>query len=341
MSIPGNLLTTAMGVMPHKNIDQALEAALSMDVPFWPQLPRYSYYEDMYVQAAEHFPGIVLDIEKQTLKFSMDKFILEFEDTMEHFEDLNYFDVSETYSAVYHRFLSLDLSGRPAIRGQLEGPVSFGFNILDQDERPILFDDTIRPFMYEFMAKRINIQLSRLKELNSNAFMFIDEPGLQFIFSAMSGYSDIKAKTDLDEFLSTIDSPRGIHLCGNPDWDFLLNLDIDILSMDVYTNAERFGSCTRSIKSFLDRGGILVWGIIPTGFEAFGKENLNFLVMQLETIWKQLAKRGIDMTQMLKQSMLSPATCCLINPDGEKTVEKAFKMVNDLSELLKTKYKII
>ena len=341
MPVPGDLLTTAMGVMPHTNIDQALEAALSMDVPFWPQLPRYSYYEDMYVQAAEHFPGIVLDVEKQTLKFSMNKFILEFENTMEHFEDAAYFDVSETYSAVYHRFLSLDLADRPAIRGQLEGPVSFGFNILDQDERPILFDDTIRPFMYEFMAKRINIQLSRLKKLNANAFMFIDEPGLQFIFSAMSGYSDIKAKTDLDEFLSTIDSPRGIHLCGNPDWNFLLNLDIDVLSMDIYTNAERFGSCTKSIKRFLDRGGIIVWGIIPTGFEAYEKENLNFLVMQLETIWKQLDKRGIDMTLMLKQSMLSPATCCLINPDGEKTVEKAFKMVNDLSELLKTKYKII
>ncbi len=341
MPIPGNLLTTAMGVMPHKDVDRALEAALSMDVPFWPQLPRYSYYEDMYVQAGEHFPGILLDIEKQTLKFSMDKFILEFEDTMAKFDDPAYFDVSKTYSVVYDRFLSMDLSHRPAIRGQLEGPVSFGFNVLDQDERPILFDDTIRPFMFEFMAKRINVQLSRLKKLNSNAFMFIDEPGLQFIFSAMSGYSDQKAKTDLDEFLSTIDSPRGIHLCGNPDWDFLLNLDIDILSMDIYTNAERFGSCTRSIKQFLDRGGIIVWGIVPTGFEAYEKENLNFLIMQLETVWKQLSKRGIDIMQLLTQSMLSPATCCLINPDKEKTVDKAFKMVKNLSDILKTKYKII
>ena len=58
MSIPGNLLTTAMGVMPHKDIDRALEIAHSVDVPFWPQLPLYSYYEDMYVQVSEHFPGI-------------------------------------------------------------------------------------------------------------------------------------------------------------------------------------------------------------------------------------------------------------------------------------------
>ncbi len=142
MSIPGNLLTTAMAVMPHTNIDRALETALSLDVPFWPQLPNYSYYEDMYVQAAEHFPGTQLDMENRKLTFSIDKFILEFEETMDHFDDPSYFDVSESYSPVYHKFLSLDLSDRPAIRGQLEGPVSFGFNVLDQDDRPILFDDT-------------------------------------------------------------------------------------------------------------------------------------------------------------------------------------------------------
>jgi hypothetical protein len=33
----------------------------------------------MYVQAAEHFPGIVLDVEKRTLRFSMDKFVEELE----------------------------------------------------------------------------------------------------------------------------------------------------------------------------------------------------------------------------------------------------------------------
>ena len=198
MPIPGNLLTTAMAVMPQTDVGQALELALTLDVPFWPQLPNYNYYEDMYVQAAEHFPGIVLDMGNKTLRFTMDKFIEEFEESMSHFDDPTYFDISPQYSVVYHNFLAKELADRPAIRGQLEGPISFGFNILDQDDRPILFDDTIRPFMLEFMAKRINVQLSRLKERNDNAFMFIDEPGLQFIFSAMSGYGEQKAKQDLD-----------------------------------------------------------------------------------------------------------------------------------------------
>ena len=76
MGIPGNLFTTAMAVMPHRDVEQALEIALSLDVPFWPQLPHLSYYEDMYVQASERFPGIVLDMEKRTLRFSIDKFEL-------------------------------------------------------------------------------------------------------------------------------------------------------------------------------------------------------------------------------------------------------------------------
>ena len=84
--IPGNLHTTAMAILPHEAAEPALDLALSLDIPFWPQLPHMSYYEDMYVQAAEHFPGILLDIDKRTLRFSIDKFVGEFEETLSHFE---------------------------------------------------------------------------------------------------------------------------------------------------------------------------------------------------------------------------------------------------------------
>jgi hypothetical protein len=329
-----------MAVMPHTDAEAALEVALSLDIPFWPQLPRLNYYEDMYVQASEHFPGMVLDMEKQTLAFSMDKFILELEDTLAHFEEPAYFDISTRYSDVYHRFLNLDFSGRPAIRGQLEGPISFGLNVLDQDKRPIIFDDTVRPFMYDFMARRINVQLKRLKALNPNAFMFIDEPGLQFLFSALSGYDSAAARGDMEEFLEAVERPRGVHLCGNPDWDFLLNLDMDILSMDVYLNAEIFATYAGSIKRFLDRGGVIAWGIVPTNFEPFEAETIDTLTDQLEKVWGILEQNGIEKEYLLSQSLISPATCCLVNPDGEKTVEAAFKVVQELSGGLRDKYNL-
>lgn len=338
MPIPGSLLTTAMAVMPHKDPGQAQRLALSLDIPFWPQLPLLSYHEDMYVQAAEHFPGILPDFANRTLTFSMDRFLAELETTLAHFEQPEYFDISPEYSAVYHDFLSLDLSDRPAIRGQLEGPISFGFNVLDEDKRPILFDDTVRPFVFEFMAKRINVQLARLKQMNENAFMFIDEPGLQFLFSALSGYDDHKAGRDLEAFLAMLDRPRGIHLCGNPDWDFLLNQDLDILSLDVFSNGERFVSYAPSIKRFLDRGGVIVWGVVPTNVEPLEKEGVDSLLFKLETIWNQLEARGIDKEWLISRSLLSPATCCLVNPDGTATVEKGFALIRTLSGRLRTRY---
>jgi hypothetical protein len=295
----------------------------------------------MYVQASEHFPGIVLDLEKRTLRFSMERFIGEVEETMRHFDEPEYFDISETYSVVYPRFLQLDLSGRVAIRGQLEGPISFGMNVLDQDGRSILFDDSVRPFLLEVMAKRVNVQLDRLKKKNPNAFMYIDEPGLQFLFSAMSGYSDQAARGDLETFFSLIERPRGVHLCGNPDWDFLLKLDLDILSLDVYTNGEVFASYARSIRKFLDRGGMISWGIVPTNFEPFEKESLDSLEQMLTGVWNILHKNGIDPEFLLSRSLLSPATCCLVNPDAEKTVEKAFQTVKDLSVRLREKFKLV
>jgi len=137
-----------------------------------------------------------------------------------------------------------------------------------------------------------------------------------------------------------IDRPRGIHLCGNPDWDFLLGLEMDILSLDVYSNGEVFTSYANSIKRFLQRGGVIVWGIVPTNFEPFEEENNSSLEKRLEEIWQILGHKGIDQDFLLSRSLLSPATCCLVNPDKEKTVEKAFKMISLLSERLREKYKL-
>jgi len=47
--------------------------------------------------------------------------------------------------------------------------------------------------------------------------MFIDEPGLQFFFSAISGYEDVAARRDMENFFSLIERPRGIHLFWNFD----------------------------------------------------------------------------------------------------------------------------
>lgn len=39
MDWEANCQTTAMGIMPHTDIERAMELVLSMDIPYWPQLP--------------------------------------------------------------------------------------------------------------------------------------------------------------------------------------------------------------------------------------------------------------------------------------------------------------
>uniref|UniRef100_A0A7C5AM75 Uroporphyrinogen decarboxylase (URO-D) domain-containing protein n=1 Tax=Desulfobacca acetoxidans TaxID=60893 RepID=A0A7C5AM75_9BACT len=339
--IPGALHTTAMGILPHEELEPALSLALSVDIPFWPQLPHLSYYEDMYVQAAEHFPGIILLPEQNSLRFDTSKFYEELPELLEHWPELNYFDLSPGYSAAYHRFLELDLSGYIAIRGQMEGPVSFGLKVLDEGDRPIIFNDEVRPLLLDFLARRVQAQLTRLKAKHPRAFMFVDEPGLQFVFSSMSGYTDISAKEDLDRFFAQIERPRGIHLCGNPEWEFLLNRDIDILSMDTFTNGEILKAYAKHFKRFIERGGVIGWGMVPTWVEAVSESSLEELAAYLEGLWEVLVQAGVDRDQLLAQSLLTPARCCLVNPDRWQTVTLAFAWLKEMSQRLREKYQLV
>ena len=53
--------TTAMGIMPHREIGRAAEVTICLGIPFRPQLPKVNYFEDRYVRALENFPGVRTD----------------------------------------------------------------------------------------------------------------------------------------------------------------------------------------------------------------------------------------------------------------------------------------
>ena len=337
-TIPGNCRTTAMGILPHRDVDRALELAFSLDIPFWPQLPKLSYYEDMYVQVSENFPGVRIDEGARRIDFNTERFYNELEAFVERMEDPDLYRLSERYSVVYHRFLDLDLSGYPAIRGQMEGPVSFGFNVKDENDRPILYNDEVRSILLEFMARKVNVMGQELLQRNPHAFMFVDEPGLEFIFSSMSGYSDAQARVDLDLFFSLVEGRRGIHLCGNPDWDFLLRTPMDVLSFNAFGRGDRFVNYVPSLRQFLDAGGTVGWGIVPANYEEFRDSDLQELIDHLEELWDILEKAGLRREELLPRSLLLPATCALVNPDGGETVEACYALLRELSSRVRARY---
>lgn len=334
------LCTTAMGILPHTDVDAALALAMSVDIPFWPQLPRVNFCEDMYAQASEGFPGIVLDLDNQRVTFDTARFYDELLAYADKSQDPAFFALSPAYSAVYHRFLALELHDRAAIRGQMIGPISFGFKIADETRRPIIYNSDVKSILLEFLAGKINRQLSEMQAVHPNAFVWLDDPGLEFIFSSLSGYTDLVARDDMAEFLGSLRGLKGLHLCGNPDWDFLLEAGLDVLSFDAYARGEVLIRYAGQIHRFLERGGVLGWGIVPTGTGDLTREDVQTLAGRLEAQWSYLEGQGIDRERIVRQGMLAPATCCLVNPDGAVTVERAFALVRAVSETLRARYRL-
>ena len=122
------------------------------------------------------------------------------------------------------------------------------------------------------------------------------------------------------------------------DWDFLLMADLELLSFDAFARGDLFVRYAAEIGHFLARGGILSWGIVPTGAADLADQSPASLVARLEALWDHLVDEGLDREQIVHQGLLAPATCCLINPDRTETVDRAFDMLGAVSETLRARY---
>jgi hypothetical protein len=78
--------------------------------------------------------------------------------------------------------------------------------------------------------------------------------------------------------------------------------------------------------------------LVPANAEEYRKESAEGLIHHIETLWRELAKAGFDLDQLLARSILLPATCALMNPDGDKTVEAAYGCLKELARRLRTTY---
>jgi hypothetical protein len=92
------------------------------------------------------------------------------------------------------------------------------------------------------------------------------------------------------------------------------------------------------VKPFLEKGNIVSWGIVPTYYEEFSKEDVTTISQRLEDMWSVLESRGVDVDLIVRNSLLAPATCNLLNADKTVTVERSFELLKEVSCHLKDKY---
>lgn len=334
-----NFKTTIIGSMPHKDAESACRLVTRhlRDIPAWPQLPRRSGMEAMDVQFSRGFPGLSIIDQKIVFKRSGD-FEKSLESLYEAYLAQNYteYAVLPEYAAGLHYFLNSAGINPWAVKGQISGPVSWCLGISDEEGKSILYDEVLSDAAARMLAMSAAWQEQKLKRLCKNTIIFVDEPAMSSYGSAFFNLSQEKAKQLINEVLSKISGQKGIHCCGNTDWGLILSTDIDILSLDAYQYGNTLSLYPEAVKSLLDRGGGIAWGIVPNTEPEVTRETPSSLKDRLEETMASLSREGISFKQLAKGSLLTPS--CSLSSLSEEAAEHTLELLVRLSDLMKAKY---
>jgi methionine synthase II (cobalamin-independent) len=315
-----NGLATAVGSMPHVDPQKACSLVLTHlpEIPAWPQLPRRSFKENMYVQYSEGFPGVVVEDERIWVDRSRD-----LSKPLEHLysayleNQIEKYAIGTDYAAGFPVFLKEAKKIKPkAVKGQVTGPISFGLTVTDQNRRPLLYDEVLADALAKHLRLKAAWQEKALSSISPNTIIFVDEPYLTSIGSAFVSFPKDQVVTLIDEVLGGISGLKGVHCCGNTDWSALLQTSLDILNFDAYSYGESISLYPAEVKSFLDRGGVIAWGIVPNSEDNVSRETAASLVDRLVETMGLLSKKGINYDTIKSQCLITPS-CSLASMSPE------------------------
>ncbi len=306
MSFAPNYSTALLGSFPHLDGSQLYpRLAAELDIPTWPQFPRRNFRENMYVQFSLSLPAVKLDEAGQKITLDTESDLAPaLEQFYTHYlaDDLDYFALTPTYASGFQGLL-VELALRPPawVKGQVTGPVSFGLTVTDQRLRSILYDETLADVIVKNMAMSARWQARKLQQVCPNVILFVDEPYMASFGSAYVSLSAGQVVGMLDEVFAAIHAEgalAGVHCCGNTDWSVLLATQVDILNLDAYGYLETLALYPHELRSFLDRGGYLAWGLIPNDEEvcrATPAGLVAHLREGLQTIAGKAQARGVNL----------------------------------------------
>jgi methionine synthase II (cobalamin-independent) len=237
-----------------------------------------------------------------------------------------------------------------AVKCQTAGPVTFAMMLKDENDKPVFFDENLRD------AAIKNVAMKSVWQLKSFAgkcrTVFLDEPYLSAYGSAFTALSREDVVDTLKDAFGEVrrlapsaiglsasgaassgkEISIGVHCCGNTDWSLLVDAGADIISFDSHGFAESLAIAADSVNKFLERGGRLAWGAVPTSADVLSQETPASLKKRLNDSVAALAAKGMD-EKILRDRMLITPACGLGSLD-EKTAELALEYTQVLAESL-------
>ncbi len=325
--------TTGIGSVPHTNPKDACDLILStFDIPFWPQLPKRSFRESMVVQYTEGMPYVKID-EREQVAWVMRDYSDELERFYESCTETARIAVSEEYALGLHTFLKI-LKGRKmsSVKGHVTGPLTFTLGLKDNLGRFIYFDEELREIAIMLLQAKARWQIDVLRHSAERVIVFVDEP----ILTAMGGSSYLGVDNQevvrlLHLMVSAIKEAggiSGIHCCGRADWPLVMKSGVEILSFDAYEYFETLAIYSDDIGKFLENGGYLAWGIVPSS-DVINTVSDDGLAAMMKSHLQKLCRR-IPPELVRSQILLTPA--CGTGTRSIEETTKIFQLVARVKE---------
>jgi len=348
-------LATGIGSMPFEDTGHAVDVSLTKlaKAPFWPQLPKLNLNEQMEIQYSEGMPCIVIDREKGRMYFDTsgdysEAFAEFYEaymiamDPDEGTGDCSAATISSNFSkGIYSMEKRLQSLGRklPFVKVQTTGPCSFALTIVDENKRAIYYNEEFRDVVIKALAMKCRWQIQKFQPFAQKVICFIDEPILSGFGS--STYISVKREdvvAHLAEMIEAIHMDNGIagiHCCGNTEWSILIDAGVDIVNFDAFGYGDTIAMYPEAVKTHLERGGMLAWGVVPTS-KAIQEQTIESMVSHFEKMMDNLASKGIDKQLIVEQAIVTPS--CGTGSMDPADAEKVFEMTALLSKAMQEKY---
>lgn len=336
------MMATAIGSLPYTDPEEACTVTLRhlREAPAWPQLPRRDYRENMYAQYGEGLPGVVVDALKRKVFCDTSGDLLpEIEAVYQAYldADLTSMSISEEYAAGLYAFAGR-VAGEgktyPMIKGQVTGPISFGLTVLDENNRPILYNEQLADAMIRLLNLKARWMEGFLRQAGAaeEVLIFFDEPYLVSVGSALVSVSPERVIDSLRLCAEGLTCLTGAHCCGNTDWTLLFKAGVQVVNFDAYSYMESMALYPEELAAFLEEGGVLAWGLAVNTHEIDG-ETADSLARRFEEGVDLLVSRGVPRDLLWERAMFTPA--CGLDGVTPEQAEKAYELTAELSRLLR------
>ena len=304
--------TTGIGSLPHTQAELALQCSLQHDVPFLPQLPTGRPAELMIPAALEGFPGVSFDndgtcfVDPRVWERQKGPFGQRLEEAL-NAKAYSAFEPSADACRSFRAFMGeIEQRQLPFAKVQIAGPATVRWVARTSSGR-LLQDvpDMDQQVFHMLMAKSLAL-VSAVRHAGATAILYLDEPGLYALDK-----SDMKHVLMLQELKVLIAAVQqsgalvGLHCCGNTDWAAIMELGLDILSVDARLSFDAVVKERAAFSRFVASGATLSLGIVPTDIDAAYKPEALFDAV--EASLRTTLPAGFGGSSWLANMLLTPA----------------------------------